>query len=107
MVFIIKKQISHDGKVIIAMCDKELLGMKIKQGGLQLDLTSNFYKGDEIEEVKALGIIMQGHILNSVGERSIAFLIKNKLITKKNVLKIKDVPYTQVLIIRDQCKEMR
>ncbi len=101
MKFIVKEHISHEGKILIAMCDVDLLGKKIEDGDLQLNLSSNFYKGDELSDNDALIIIKNAHILNVVGEKSIEFCEKKGFINKKNVMKIKDVPYAQVLVMRD------
>jgi hypothetical protein len=42
---ILKEHKSHDGKCVIALCDDDILGKKFEENGLQLDLTSSFYKG--------------------------------------------------------------
>ncbi len=99
---IIKKHISHEGKIIVAICDSKLLGKKIEEGDLQLDLTSNFYKGDEVSEQEALDTIKLSHVINVVGEKSVDFVLKNGFIKKENVLKMNNVPYAQALVLRDE-----
>lgn len=96
---IVKKHISHEGKVIVAICDSDLLGKKFEENDLQLDLRANFYKGEEVSGKELLSIVKDAHILNIVGEKSIEFALKNNLIKKEKILRIKDVPYAQVLIV--------
>lgn len=102
MTFIIKKHVSHEGRIIVAVCDPKLLDKKIEEGDIQLDLSSNFYKGDEVDEDEALAVLKTAHILNIVGEKSIELCLKNSFINENNVLKVKDVPYAQALVVRDE-----
>lgn len=99
---IIKTHMTPEGRVVVALCDKKLLGTKIEENGLQLDLTSNFYNGKDISEKEVLLIINESHILNIVGPKTVKFALKNKLINAGNVLKIKQVPYAQALIDRGE-----
>jgi len=65
---IVKEHI-NEGKLILALCDKNLLGKKIEDQNIQLDLSSSFYKGEEadIEELKKL--IKKAYIINAVGKK--------------------------------------
>tara|TARA_Y100000294_G_C8429258_1_gene286114 strand:+ start:233 stop:544 length:312 start_codon:yes stop_codon:yes gene_type:complete len=101
MELIVKKHISHEGKIIIAICDKDLLGKKFEQGELQLDLTSNFYKGDLVNEDEIKKILKNAHLMNIVGENSINFVVNNGFIKKENILKIDNIPYAQALILKE------
>lgn len=93
----VKKHISHEGKIIITICDTELLGKKIEEGEKQLDLSSNFYKGDIKPEEDILDLIKAAYLLNLVGKETIEFAKRNKLIEEKNICYISDIPYTQVM----------
>ena len=50
MTFIVKLHKSPEGKTILAVCDAEIAGKYFEEGDLQLDLSSNFYKGEEMAE---------------------------------------------------------
>jgi len=102
MSIIIKKHISAEGRIILAICDKGLLDKKFEENELQLDLTSNFYKGEEINKEEILKIIKESHVLNIVGTESVEFVLKKGFIKKENILRIKDVPYAQALVIRGE-----
>ena len=49
---IVKIHKTQEGRIILAVCDKEIIGKKYEENGIQLDLKSEFYKGKEIEEEK-------------------------------------------------------
>jgi hypothetical protein len=95
---IVKIHKTPDGKKLVAICDSSLLGKKFEEGKLQLDLSSEFYKGEEKgpEEVKK--IIKDAYLVNIVGGESIAFFIKLGIIDKGCVMKVADIPHTQAVI---------
>jgi len=95
---IVKEHI-NEGKLILALCDKNLLGKKIEDQNIQLDLSSSFYKGEEadIEELKKL--IKKAYIINAVGKKAVEFLEKEGLIEKENIIYVKKIPHAQALVL--------
>ncbi len=89
----------YQNKIILAVCDTDILGKKFEENGLQLDLTSNFYKGEEKTDKEIIHLFEKAHIINLVGKRSIDLAIKSKIITKMNVKKIKNIPYAQSILL--------
>ena len=83
------------GRVVAAVCDSNLIGNVIEEGNKQLDLSSNFYKGDEVDERKLFEALKCADILNFVGEGSVGFAIKKGFIDAKKVIRIKGVPHAQ------------
>lgn len=96
---IVKIHKNNDGKVILAVCDKELLGKKFEEGKLQLDLSSKFYDGKEMQEETLLKLFKSAYIINLVGKRSINIAIKAGIIDRERVIKIKNVPHAQVVLV--------
>ncbi len=86
--------------IVVAICDKELIGKKFEQGKLQLDLTTNFYKGGEMPENKVLELFKKAYIVNLVGKKAVSFGLKANVINKENILNIKNIPICQCVIIR-------
>jgi len=54
---IIKIHKSPDGKKVVALCDSNLLGKVFEQDKVQLDLRSDFYKGEEKQEKEILQLL--------------------------------------------------
>ena len=92
---IVKKHISQ-GKLILAICDKELLGKVFEEGKFILDLSSEFYNGEETNEEQLEGLLKKVYIINAVGKKSVGFLKKNNIIENTN--EISNIPYAQVVI---------
>jgi len=85
----------------MALCDSELLGKKFTQGDLQLDLTGDFYKGEEKSEQELLKMLDDAYIINAVGKTCIEFLLKHKLIDKENIITVDSIPHAQCVIVRE------
>ena len=89
---------TQDGRKVIALCDKELIGKIFEEGNLQLDLTSDFYNGEEMDENRIKEEIKDSHVVNVVGEESIKLATKLGIVNEDNVIKIKGIPHVQVVL---------
>ena len=95
---IVKVHKTPDGRKVVAICDNELVGKKFEEGKFQLDLSSSFYKGEEMDEEKARVLIKGSYILNIVGEKSIDFAMKLGIVKKESIIKIKNIPHAQAIL---------
>ncbi len=95
---IVKVHKTQDGRKVIAICDNELIGKKFEEGKLQLDLNSSFYNGDETDEEGVIELIKDSCIVNIVGEKSTNLALKLKIVEKKDIIKIKNIPHTQAIL---------
>lgn len=99
---IAKKHKTRDGRIILAVCDSDLIGKKFEQGKLQIDLTTDFYKGEEKTESEILLMIQEAYILNLVGEKSVKLGLKQGLIDETHILNIQGIPHAQCVIVREE-----
>jgi len=95
---IVKIHKTRDGRKVIAICDDELIGKRFEEGKLQLDLSSSFYKGEEKSEKEIIEMIGGAYIVNVVGEKSVSSVIKSGIVSKDNVIRIKNVPHVQAIL---------
>ena len=79
---------------MLAICDEELSGKNIDDGEIQLDLSSEFYKGESMNEEELSMLVKEARIINAVGEKSVKFLQIKGLVEK--VSYVKKTPYAQV-----------
>ncbi len=89
-------------RTIVAVCDDDLLDKKFEEGELQLDLTSDFYKGDKMDEKKACDLIRNADIVNLVGEKAVKLGIKEGIIEEDHTLKIDNIPHAQAVIVQEE-----
>jgi len=86
---------------ILALCDKELIGRKLKNTKIYLDLETyaSFYKGLPVNERAVVLAVAEATSFNLVGEKSIALAEKMGIITpenKKCIRRVQKVPYLQI-----------
>lgn len=93
----------HDAyRTIVAVCDTELLGKKFEEGDKQLDLTGNFFRGEEKTEEEVAEILddaeREDAIFNLVGKQTCEVASKIGLIDENGITYIESVPVALVLV---------
>jgi len=97
MDFIVVTKDSHHGKLII-ITDKDIVGQKFMEGKLQLDLTSDFYKGQEENEETVRDLMHKGYVFHLTGKKTVEMGVKEGLVDEKRVLLVKGVPHAEVMV---------
>ncbi len=94
--FIVNEKTTPDGQVIIVITDSELVGNVFTEGNKQLDLSKDFYKGEEktLEEVKL--VIEKAYVLHLTGKRIVQFATDLGYVQK--VIVIDSIPHAEVLL---------
>lgn len=86
-------------EIMVAVCDKELVGKSFEGGGLFLKITEGFYKGEEATENEVIGSLKHATIANLVGKRTIKCALDNDFIEEANVISVGGVPHAQMVKI--------
>lgn len=95
---IIKIHKTPDRKKIVAICDKNLIGKKIKEKNIQIDLSSSFYKGENKSEEDIMKSFDGAYIVNMVGKNAVNLGKKAGIILEDNILYIQKVPHAQSIL---------
>ena len=85
------------GRKIVCLCDKELIGKKIESKDMELNISKSFYNGSDLSEDEVLKETREFSSLNIIGKEAVDFALKNGLILKSNIIKIKDIPHAIVI----------
>lgn len=93
---ILKKHF-NEGRLILAICDKDLLDKTFEDSTGILNLKSGFYKGDDVSDNIIIDLFKKAYIINAVGAKSVALLVKEKMILSEQVKQMKKVPYVQIM----------
>jgi len=93
------KKYDTDGKVIVAVCDRDILGKKFKEGNLVLKLDESFYKGSEAREDEIKEALTCASIANIAGEKAIACAVGCGCIDPDTVIYIDGIPHAQMVQI--------
>lgn len=84
---------------VVSICDEDILNKKYEFGGLSLDISERFYKGELIDEKIAEDYLKNENNLNLVGKNIIDLGLKLNLFENKDVLNIEGIPLTYIFMI--------
>jgi hypothetical protein len=84
-------------RVVVALCDKELLGKIFTQGERVLDLKNyrGFYEGNPVSEMEAVELLKMADNANIVGEKSVGIARKAFGTSPVKAKTIKKIPHLQ------------
>lgn len=95
-------KIQKSCRVIVAICDSELLGKRFEHGKFQLDIKESFYKGEEKTKYEVLNIIkkmvVEDATFNIVGRESVNTALEAGVIFKEGIGEIQGIPFALVLL---------
>ncbi|MCX8187166.1 MAG: DUF424 family protein [Nitrososphaeria archaeon] len=95
----IKIHRSKTGEVVVAICDENLLGKKLKVNDtFSVEVSRAFYGGflvrcDDIDKY-----LEQAGIVNVLGESITSYLIRKGLVSEGAVMRIGEVPHVQLFL---------
>ena len=93
------KEYNYGSGLLVAICDKELVGKRFEEGGLLLKISEEFYKGEEATEREAIRSLKHATIANLVGKRAIKCALNNHFIEEVNIIFVEGVPHAQMVKI--------
>ncbi|WP_416838278.1 DUF424 domain-containing protein [Haloferax sp. DFSO52] len=89
--------------LLVSVCDVDCLGETYTDGGVSLDVTEDFYGGDEAETVDQDAVVeslTRATVANIVGEESVRVAIDAGLIDEETVLEVGGTLHAQLLWLR-------
>jgi uncharacterized protein len=84
---------------LLAACDEDVLGRKLSEGKLRLDVSKEFYDGFASNETDLEAHLRTCTIANLVGERVVNVAIKLGFVSQENVIRIEGVPHAQWALV--------
>lgn len=86
----------YQGSVMVDICDLELIGSKLEQDGLVINLTQEYYQQQVIEHSFAKELLLKCDIANLVGDRIVRQALDMKLAKEASIRKISGVPFLMI-----------
>ena len=75
-----------------------LIGRKFEQEGKVLDLSSDYYKGEYLGKEETKELMKRAYSIIAIGTDSVGCCLEEGLIEEGRYIKIKDVPFAQILL---------
>jgi uncharacterized protein len=90
-----------DDRIVMTIVDENIIGKVFTEGNRQLDLSSNFYKGERKTEEQIEEMIQDVYIIHVVGEESVSLLKRKNLLGDNGVIRISNVPHAEIVLVQD------
>jgi len=89
----------NGGNVLVAACDKEVLGKDLKHGKAEVEISRTFDEGECVSEEELQKALQGAMTANLFGEKTIKCAIKCGFIDPDSVIMIDCVPHAQIFRI--------
>ena len=84
---------NYQNNNMLNICDADLLGKKITQDQLDMNINKNYYGEKLIEKEEATSLLKNSSIINMVGKETISLSIKLGIGSENGVKTISGVPF--------------
>jgi hypothetical protein len=95
-------KIHESYRVIVALCDTELIGRTFSEDIRQIEVRNNFFQGEEKDKEEVIEILKdmkkEDATFNIVGEESVECALKAGIIDKHGIMRIEGIPVALVLM---------
>jgi hypothetical protein len=87
-----------EGHVLVAACDRELLG-KTLSGDVDVLVSPRFYGQDLCEEEGLLNALSEASLANLLGNKVVDLAVEKGIVNKKNILVMGGVKHAQIVTL--------
>jgi hypothetical protein len=84
---------NYQNKAMLNICDAELLGKKIVQDELEMNISESYYGEKLIEKEEAKSLLQNSSIINMVGKETISLSIELGVGSENGIKTISGVPF--------------
>jgi len=84
-------------RVLLSICDADMLGRTLKQGKIVFHIHEEFYKGSLVSLEEAADLIPKSSIINMVGHKIVKMAVERGFVHPDAVLEIEGVPHAQIV----------
>ena len=84
---------NYQKKVMLNICDAELLGKKITQDDLTIHISESYYGERFVDEEEAESLLKTSSIINMAGAETVSLSIKLGVGSENGIKKVSGVPF--------------
>lgn len=89
--------VKRQGHVLVAACDSNILGKRLKHGTLTFEVLPSFYDGARVKLGEAIRLIRGATTANLIGTLIVERAVKEGLVHPQAVIRISGVPHAQIV----------
>ena len=83
-------------ETLLAACDKELLGKKLKFGEVDFEIKESFYFEKFIGCDELINLLKEASMVNLIGSKVVGHLVEKGIVNRNSVKLIDGVPHIQI-----------
>ncbi len=95
MVFSVRVS-NYQKNTMLNICDAELLGKKLVQDELNMNISESYYGEKLVEKEEAKSLLKNSSIINMVGKETVSLSIELGIGSESGIKTISDVPFLLV-----------
>jgi hypothetical protein len=85
--------VNYQGNRMLNICDFELVGRKVRQSDLEVNIIKRYYADHIVDEIEAESLLQNSSIINMVGRQTIDLSIRIGVGSPKGVKEIEGIPF--------------
>lgn len=78
------------------ICDLDLIGLKLEQDGLVINLSREYYQQEVVELGRAMELMQKCDIANLVGDGIVKHAVSMKMAKEASIKRISGVPFLMI-----------
>lgn len=86
----------YQGSLMVDICDLSLVGSKLEQDGLVIDITREYFQQEVIESEHAEELLKKCAIANLVGNSIVSQALKMGMAKEASVKRVSGVPFLMI-----------
>lgn len=90
------RRMCYEGSMMVNICDEELVGRKISEDQLEINITESYFGQEVVSDEEAVSLLRSSSIANLVGERIVDKALGMKMASKLSVRTISGVPFLMI-----------
>jgi hypothetical protein len=83
-------------RIIVAVCDEDIIGKTLRDGNIVVTIDEAFYKGDIVSESEMIDVIKRYTNVNLFGEKAVTCAIECGAVNSSCVMIIDGVAHAQI-----------
>ncbi len=84
-------------EILVALCDRAIIGKTFREGELKIRVTERFYGGTLVDLDDCDPFLKEATIANFVGEDSVSKAVELGLVKGENVMTVQGIPHAQMV----------
>ena len=84
------------GEVLVACCDADMLGKRLREGDLELHISESFYGGENVDAKRLMEMMAEATSANLIGDKVVKLAVNEGIIEESGILDVCGTSHAQL-----------